>query len=139
MKFFLLLDPPTVTAQEKKVMVIKGKPIFYEPDNVKEAKKELIKHLRPFVPKEPFIGPLSLKVQWIFEKGTKHKHQEWRDTKPDTDNLEKLLKDCMTKLRFWEDDAQVVMEHVEKYWSNEPVGLSIEIEPLNKFRKEEGS
>ena len=39
MKFFLLLDPPTVTAQEKKVMVIKGKPIFYEPDNVKEAKK----------------------------------------------------------------------------------------------------
>ena len=29
-------------------------------------------------------------------------------TKPDTDNLQKLLKDCMTKCGFWKDDAQVV-------------------------------
>ena len=31
---------------------------------------------------------------------------EYRTTKPDTDNLQKLLKDCMTATGFWTDDAQ---------------------------------
>lgn len=136
MKFFLLLDPPTVTAQEKKIVVVKGRPHIYEPENVKEAKYELKKHLRPFIPKTPFIGPVKLVVSWLFYKGTKHKHLEYRTTKPDCDNLEKLLKDCMTDLRFWDDDAQVVVEHVEKVWSDEPTGISIEIIELPKFKEE---
>ena len=135
MKFFLLLDPPTVTAQEKKVAIIRGKPRIYEPENVAKAKSELKKHLKPFVPKNPLIGPLKLTVSWLFYKGTKHKHMEYRDTKPDTDNLEKLLKDCMTELHYWEDDAQVVVEHVEKVWSEEPTGISIEITQLPKFKE----
>ncbi|MCR5333287.1 MAG: RusA family crossover junction endodeoxyribonuclease [Bacilli bacterium] len=137
MKLFILLDPPTVTAQEKKIVVVRGKPHIYEPENVKEAKEQLKKHLRPLVPKSPLMGPLKLTVSWLFPKGTKHKHMEYRSTKPDTDNLEKLLKDCMTQLHFWEDDAQVAIEHVEKVWSDEPTGISIEIIELPKFRKEE--
>lgn len=135
MKFFLLLDPPTVTAQRKKIAVTKkGKPIIYDSISVKEAKELFRKYLAPFVPLEPLKGPLELRVQWIFEKGTIHKNQEWRSTKPDTDNLEKLLKDQMTKLKFWKDDAQVCVEHVEKYWSDEPAGIDIIINPLPKFR-----
>ena len=38
MKFFLLVDPPTVTAQQRKVVVNKRKPRFYEPEKLKEAK-----------------------------------------------------------------------------------------------------
>lgn len=135
MKFFLLLDPPTVTAQEKKVAIIRGKPRIYEPENVAKAKAELKKHLKPFVPKSPLNGPLKLTVSWLFFIGTKHKHMEYRMTKPDTDNLEKLLKDCMTELMFWEDDAQVAVEHVEKLWSKEPTGISIEITALPKFKE----
>lgn len=58
------------------------------------------------------------------------KNGDWRVTKPDTDNLQKLLKDCMTKCGFWKDDAQVVRETVEKRWSDEPTGIYIEITEL---------
>ena len=30
----------------------------------------------------------------------------------------------MTELDFWNDDAQVVCEFVEKVWSDEPTGIS---------------
>ena len=51
-------------------------------------------------------------------------------TRPDTDNLQKLLKDCMTRCGFWKDDAQVVREIVEKRWSDEPTGIFVEIKSL---------
>lgn len=133
MKIFLLMNPPTVTAQERKVTLVHGKPVFYKPERVKAAKAELIKHLRPFKPKEAMTGAIELKVVWLFPKGKSHKANEWRITKPDTDNLEKMLKDCMTELGFWNDDAQVVKETAEKRWSEEPSGISIEINQLGKF------
>lgn len=133
MKIFLLMNPPTVTAQERKVAMVKNKPIFYKPEKVKQAKAELMKHLRPFKPDAPFESPIELYVVWLFQKGKSHKHNEWRITKPDTDNLQKMLKDCMTEIGFWKDDAQVVKETVEKRWSDEPCGISIEIKLLQKF------
>lgn len=59
-------------------------------------------------------------------------HYGWNNiitTKPDTDNLQKLLKDCMTKLGYWQDDAQVASEIVEKFWAD-TVGIYIKIEEL---------
>lgn len=133
MKIFLLMDPPTVTAQESKVAVVRNKPIIYKPEKIKQAKKELIKHLMPFKPKEPMEGPIELKVVWLFPRGKRHKHFEWRVTRPDTDNLEKMLKDCMTEVGFWKDDALVVSETVYKIWSDEPTGISIEVNALDKI------
>lgn len=130
MNFFLAMNPPTATAQEKEVRVIKGKAVFYDPEQVIDAKQLLIGHLSRNKPDKPLEGPVSLRVIWLFPKGIKHKNGEWRITKPDTDNLQKLLKDCMTKCRFWLDDAQVCREIVEKRWSAEPAGIYIEIEPL---------
>lgn len=135
MKMFLMLDPPTTTAQMKKIGIVHGKPYVYTPENVKKAKDEIIKHLAPLRLKSPLLGPLELRVNWLFDKGKRHKHLEWRVTKPDTDNLEKLLKDCMTELGFWEDDAQVVKEYVDKIWSSDPVGIAIEIIELDKFKE----
>lgn len=135
MKIFLLFNPPTVTAQMKKIGIAHGKPYIYTPMNVKVAKDEIIKYLKPFIPACPFEGALELKVNWLFPKGH-HKDLEWRITKPDTDNLEKMLKDCMTELHFWKDDAQVVSEYVDKIWSSEPTGISIELNQLGKFKEE---
>jgi Holliday junction resolvase RusA-like endonuclease len=53
-----------------------------------------------------------------------------------TAELEKMLKDCMTEVGFWNDDAQVVVEHVEKLWSDDPTGISIEINVLSKLKEE---
>ena len=36
----------------------------------------------------------------------------------------------MTKCGFWNDDAQVVKETVEKRWTDEPKGIEIEITEL---------
>lgn len=133
MQIFLLMTPPTVTAQESKIAVVRNKPIVYKPEKIKQAKKEIIKHLRPFKPDTPLDGPIELKVAWLFPRGKRHKHLEWRTTRPDTDNLEKLLKDCMTEVGFWKDDALVVKETVYKVWSEEPTGISIEIKQLPKI------
>lgn len=131
MKIFLLLDPPRTTAQMQKVTVVHNKPRFYKPSNVRKARDTLIKHLKPFKPIVPLEGALELHVTWLFPKG-RHKNGEWKITKPDTDNLQKMLKDCMTELGFWKDDAQVVKETCEKRWSDEPTGISIEVNMLPK-------
>ncbi len=132
MKFFLSMIPPTATAQEKKVRVVHGKPLFFDPAPVKNAKALLISRLISNKPGRPFEGPVELKAVWMFPKGRSHRHGEWRITKPDTDNLQKLLKDCMTKCGFWKDDAQVVRETVEKKWTNDPTGIFIEITMLEE-------
>lgn len=131
MNFFIAMHPPTATAQERKVKVINGKPIFYDPPAVKSAKELLSAYLAQHRPPQPLTGGLSLRVLWLFPRGA-HPHGAWRTTKPDTDNLQKILKDCMTRVGFWEDDAQVAREIIEKRWSNEPCGIYIEIEPLTE-------
>lgn len=136
MKIFLLLDPPRSTAQMQKIAVVHGKPRMYKPPNVLKAKNLLISHLKPFKPSVPLEGPIELHVTWLFPRGNRHKHFEWKITKPDTDNLQKMLKDCMTEVGFWKDDAQVVVEHVEKLWSNEPCGISITYNSLQSKVKE---
>ena len=62
---------------------------------------------------------MRLLVKWCFPRG-EHADGEYRTTKPDTDNLQKLLKDCMTAVGFWKDDAQVASEICEKFWAELP-------------------
>ena len=135
MNFFIAMKPPTATAQEKKVRTVQGKPVFYDPPAVKAAREKLTAHLAGHRPEKPMNGPVELRTLWLFPKGKAHRHGEWRITKPDTDNLQKLLKDCMTKVGFWHDDAQVVREIAEKRWSDEPSGIYIEINELPEADK----
>lgn len=118
-EFFIPMAPPTATHQGKKVSVRNGKPVVYEPDELKAARAKLTAHLAKFVPGRPLSGPVWLGVKWLFPKG-KHRDGEYKTTKPDTDNLEKLLKDVMEDLGFWKNDAQVASEHVEKFWAELP-------------------
>lgn len=128
LKFFMPMEPPTATHQEKKVRVVKGKPIFYEPPEVADAREKLLSHLSKHVPTRKLAGPVELIVKWCFPRG-RHKDGEWRTTKPDTDNLNKLLKDCMTKLGYWTDDAQAVSEVCQKFWAEVP-GIFIRVREL---------
>ena len=130
MDFFMEMVPPTTTAQMKKVRVVRGRPMFYEPKNVKDAKAVLMDGLWSYIPPEPLEGPLELRVTWFYHKGKSHKDGQWRSTRPDTDNIEKMLKDCMTHLGFWKDDAQVAREVVEKKWSGEPTGIRVQVTRL---------
>ena len=126
--FFLPMIPPTVTYQEHKVMMHNGKPFFYEPAELKAARAKLKAHLTQHRPKELYRVAVELVVTWCFPRG-KHQDGEYRATKPDTDNLQKLLKDCMTDVGFWKDDCLVCREIVEKFWAEIP-GIYIRIEEL---------
>ena len=127
-EFFMPMIPPTATHQEHKVTVKNGRPIFYEPPGLKEARCKLTAHLAKRKPKQPYEVGLRLTVKWLFPKG-RHKDGEYRITKPDTDNLQKLLKDCMTDCGFWKDDALVASEICEKFWAKVS-GIYIKIEEL---------
>lgn len=122
--------PPTVTHQEHKVTVVKGKPVFYDPPELKAARQKLEAHLAGHVPDKPYKWGLQLIVKWCFPIPTipkcKHINGEYKTTKPDTDNLNKMLKDVMTSLHFWDDDAQVASEIIEKFWADIP-GIYIKI------------
>lgn len=128
LRFFLPMIPPTVTAQEHKVAVINGKPRFFDTPELKEARAKLIAHLAGFAPDKPYKCALRLVVKWLFPRGS-HADGEYRATKPDCDNLQKLLKDCMTACGFWRDDALVASEIVEKFWADN-AGIFIGIEVL---------
>ena len=127
-EFFIAMEPPTVTAQEHKVTVINGKPVFYDPPEVKAAKEKLISHLYKHRIMGPYREGVRLITKWCFPRG-RHKNGSYRITKPDTDNLQKLLKDCMTLVGFWTDDALVASEVAEKFWAEVP-GIYIRIEEL---------
>ena len=135
-EFFLPGQPPRSTAQEKKVRVVHGRPMYYEPEKVKAAKAQLTAGLMRHRPPEPLEGAVGLEVYWYFETGRARQDGSWKTTRPDTDNLAKLLKDCMTRCGYWRDDAQVVREVVEKRWSREP-GICIRLESLEKAEKED--
>lgn len=127
-EFFLPMEPPTKTHQEKQVRVVKGKPVLYEPAELKAVRTKLEAHLAKHVPEEKYTGPVRLMTKWCFPNG-KHPSGTYKTTKPDTDNMVKTLKDVMTKLGYWVDDSLVASEIIEKFWAAVP-GIYIRIEEL---------
>lgn len=120
---------PTATGQEKGYSKKTG--TYYEPERLKAARSKLMAHLAKHCPETTFQGPLRLVVKWCFPPTGPHKSGEWKTSKPDTDNLQKVLKDCMTRLGYWKDDAQVCSEIIEKFWWDMP-GIFIGIYELDR-------
>lgn len=120
---------PTTTQQMHQVRVVNGKPHFYEPPEVAQARAKLLAAVCGHMPDAPFTCGVSLLVKWCFPATGRHRDGEYRITRPDTDNLQKLLKDVMTECGFWTDDALVCREIVEKFWAATP-GIFIRVEAI---------
>lgn len=118
-EFFLPIIPPTVTHQEKKVRVVKDKPVFYEPPDLADARQKLTAYLAKHAPAEKLTGPLQLITKWCFPRG-EHGNGSYKTTKPDVDNMLKLFLDCCTALGYWKDDALIVSLVAEKFWADVP-------------------
>lgn len=103
--------------------------------NATQAKNELIALIYPYAPQKPLVGALELSVVWKYpwraSEPKKNKLNGFRycDTKPDADNLTKALADILTRLGFWQDDAQVSILNFTKMWADEP-GIEIKIKEL---------
>lgn len=68
-EFFMAMVPPTVTHQEKQVHVVKGKPVFYEPVDLKAARQKLMGHLAGHRPEQPFDQGVRLMVNGASLRG----------------------------------------------------------------------
>lgn len=128
--FFLPGIPPTITQQEHKVRVVKGKPVVYEPQELKTTRDKLCGYLmmarKKYGPPAKLLGPVRLVTKWFWPELHAGDGYSWKVTRPDTDNLIKMFKDCMTKVGYWKDDAQVVSEITEKMRGPQP-GIYVEI------------
>ena len=87
-EFFMPMEPPTCTHQEKRVHVGKDKkPVFYEPQELRNARAKLEAHLARHKPDERYGGAVELVATWCFPRG-KHKDGEYRTSRPDTSTLQ---------------------------------------------------
>lgn len=129
--FFMPMLPPTTTHQEQRHVISNttGRVVTIDSPEVKAARAKLTAHLAEHAPSAPLDGAIRLSTMWCFPITGKHRNGEYKTSKPDTDNLQKLLKDCMTRVGFWEDDCLVASEIVEKFWAEIP-GIWIRIEEL---------
>lgn len=125
-EFFMPMVPPTKTHQEKRIDWIHRR--VYEDDTLAAVRMKLSDAVGPHRPEQPYTDAVRLITKWCFPCGN-HPVGTYRTTKPDTDNLVKLLKDVMTKNRFWTDDALVASEIIEKFWAEVP-GIYVCIEEL---------
>lgn len=128
-RFTLHMEPPRATAQGKRINRKTGA-VFHTPE-YQAAEAEYLLRLRQeyniYVKDKPlpFDGPVSCCVTFRFPNRYKCNFGKAKTTKPDLDNMAKCLLDCMTKVGFWFDDAQVSFLLLEKQWAKEG---SIEIE-----------
>lgn len=130
-EFFMPFKIPTKTYQSgKRVSCQNGKPVFYEDKDLVALRGRLLAMMGSHVPEKAMDGAIRLHVIYCFKCKNGTRSGQPKITKPDTDNLQKLLKDCMTDVGFWKDDAQVACEIAEKYWSDVP-GIYVKTEVIS--------
>lgn len=130
-EFFLSMRIPNVTHQEKKIAVRKGKPVVYEDERLRDARQKFLSFLALYKPETPMKGPVCLSTLWLYPPTKQHAKGTYKITRPDTDNLVKLFKDCMTRTGFWKDDAQVAVETtVKMYW--DVVGIHVAVGEISE-------
>lgn len=65
----------------------------------------------------PLTGPVRVDLRFMFARPKRDKRKETslHDRRPDRDNLDKVILDCLEKCRWVESDAQVVGS-IYKWW-----------------------
>lgn len=142
--FHLPIIPPKATSQGagKRMFIPKdkegrvtGRPMFFKNKDAKQAEHDFTVLLQPFRPPAPIDNPIKLEVDIVWP--WRATEPNWRralgrvyhTSKPDCSNWIKQMEDCMTKLRYWNDDGQVCDLHVTKAWGDQ-VGIFVRVIPL---------
>lgn len=123
---------PKGTAQQKGLQIVGGKPHYYTKPKVQAAKDIYASYLRNYRPAVPINGAVALTVAYYYKPRTKKEAGQPKTTRPDVDNLFKMVADILTDLRFWHDDAQVTEVHIYKNYAkaDDKAGVMIMIKPL---------
>ena len=112
---FIYFDQiPRGTSQMKRVNHQSGR--FFEGKDLKTARAAYYERLAEFAPETPLIGPVHVSLGFNYSTKDKRKRGTHKVSRPDCDNLVKLVLDVMTDLGFWEDDCQVCSLNISKAW-----------------------
>ena len=90
---------------------------YFKSQRLQQTEDFYLNELRSYAPTSPITGAVSLSIDFDYFTPTKKRRGKWKTTRPDCDNLVKILIDCMTKLGFWLDDAQVARLRVSKRYA----------------------
>lgn len=123
---------PTVTQQTHLIGTNRytGKNYIYDSPEIKVARIKFDDALFAHKPSAPFAGPIQLEVTWYFKAGRTHRDMEYKTTRPDTDNMIKMLKDEMARIGYFFNDAQVAEERNIKIWSDSFEGIAVYLAEL---------
>ena len=129
--------PPKTTAQAAaRIMKRRDGTMFvgkFATGKGKAAQNDLLALLLPHRPALPLDGAVVVCVTWRYpwrkgeSKRTRAEGVIPCTTRPDVDNICKMLLDCMTRLAFWTDDGQVARLTVCKEWGDDP-GIGIQVQ-----------
>lgn len=142
LEFILHCEPPKHTAQGSSTILknFKTGKFFIGKkanSNAIQAKNELMWLLMPHRPQKPLEGAIKLEIDIFYSwrksetKKNREKGQMPVITKPDLDNWVKQFNDCLTRLSFWRDDAQVFDMHLTKFYSDMPM-IRVKITEFDK-------
>ena len=126
-EFFHEFVPPKTTVQERR----QNKSGGYLHNAGRIAKATWRAVLEQYRPAQTLEGPVELTViiTWPHTKASQKQNNGLsvpKTTRPDGDNLVKMIKDVMTLLGYWKDDAQVYSETIER-WHGEIPGVAVKI------------
>jgi Holliday junction resolvase RusA-like endonuclease len=137
MKFWIDCIPPKSTHQASAIIMrnkATGKQFvgMSQSSKGKKVQQELMSLFAPHRPEKPYKGPIYLQIKWVYDwrkSETKKTRKLGRlpcDTRPDVDNICKIILDIMTRLAYWHDDSQVAQLHFSKEWGDTPgIGIGI--------------
>jgi len=127
-EFFHSCVIPKTTAQQRR----QNKKGGYKGVSLKKATAFWQAVMELYAPEKPLTGGIVLEVFFYFphtNASRKAGTMAPKLTRPDTDNLIKLVKDAMTKTGYWNDDSQVYLETIGKYHVIDP-GVFVKVREM---------
>lgn len=128
LRFFSALKPPTTTHNDLEPAINRktGKAFIRKSTALKEIEAKLESHLACHKPEEPFSGAVEITMCVCYQADEKHP-KGLKITKPDNDNLEKTIYDCLERLGYFEvGDQQIAINHTTRCYDDHP-GIYVEM------------
>ncbi len=135
--FFISGDVPTCTAQERRI--VWSRRMTYLPEKVKTAKKNYYNASIKYAPVKPLDEALEVEYNFHFYQKN-GKIGQYKMTKPDCDNLAKLLTDSLADAGFFINDSRISRLVVTKdFVEDGQQGVNVKIRTLKEGDESESS
>jgi len=115
------------------------KGVYNPPGPAREWRKIVEIAAKPHRPSKPLGGAVYLSLLFAFKRPKSHYRTgrfahllkksapEDHIQKPDLDNLEKLVMDCLKRVQFYRDDSQINKKKTKKQWTEMSPGVWVHV------------